>query len=78
MEELLYLIPSNTDIFKVPLIMQYLLVPVIMVCAIGGTVGALKLIKKFFPNAGDTVDRTQEWIDRHSTAEAKKGIENDK
>ena len=31
--------------------MQYLLVPVIMGCAICGTVGALKLIQKFFPNS---------------------------
>ena len=27
--------------------MQYLLVPVIMICALGGTVGILKLIQKF-------------------------------
>lgn len=52
--------------------MQYLLVPVIMVCAIGGTVGALKLIKKFFSNAGNTMEKTQEWIDKHSTDTAKK------
>lgn len=48
--------------------MKYLLVPVIMACAIGGTVGALKLIKKFFPDAGSTVEKTQEWIDKHNTA----------
>ncbi|MCM1500516.1 MAG: hypothetical protein NC124_18800 [Clostridium sp.] len=27
-----------------------ILVPVIMVCALGGTVGLIKLIKKFSPN----------------------------
>lgn len=45
--------------------MQYLLVPVIMVCAIGGTVGALKLIRKFFPNSGRIVKKTEEWIEKH-------------
>lgn len=58
------------------MIVQYLLVPVIMVCAIGGTVGALKLIKKFFPGAGNTVEKTQEWIDRHSTAATKRDTAN--
>ena len=29
--------------------LKFLLVPVIMACAIGGTVGILKLIQKFFP-----------------------------
>lgn len=29
--------------------LKFLLVPVIMVCAVGGTVGILKLIQKFFP-----------------------------
>ncbi|MDO4961573.1 MAG: hypothetical protein Q4E57_06950 [Eubacteriales bacterium] len=48
--------------------MQYLLVPVIMVCAIGGTVGILKLIQKFFPGSEKTIDKTQEWIDKHSQA----------
>ncbi|MDO4962236.1 MAG: hypothetical protein Q4E57_10390 [Eubacteriales bacterium] len=47
--------------------MQYLLVPVIMGCAIGGTVGALKLIQKFFPNAGKTVEKTLGWIEKHQT-----------
>lgn len=45
--------------------MQYLLVPVIMVCAIGGTVGALKLIKKFFPDSDKSVKKTEEWIEKH-------------
>lgn len=30
--------------------LKYLFVPVIIVCAIGGTVGILKLMGKFFPN----------------------------
>lgn len=29
--------------------LKFLLVPVIMACAVGGTVGILKLIQKFFP-----------------------------
>lgn len=31
------------------LMLKLLLVPVIMVCAIGGTAGILKLMQKFFP-----------------------------
>lgn len=30
--------------------LKYLLVPVIIICALGGTVGILKLMGKFFPN----------------------------
>lgn len=45
--------------------MKYLLVPVIMAAAVGGTVGALKLIRKFFPDADKTIDRTNEWIEKH-------------
>ena len=55
--------------------MQYLLVPVIMGCAICGTVGALKLIQKFFPNSGKTVEKTHEWVDKHS-ARAEKNNNN--
>lgn len=51
--------------------MKYLLVPVIMVCVIGGTVGALKLIQNFFPESGNTVEKTQEWIDKHQTTATK-------
>ena len=36
--------------------MNFLLVPVIMLCAIVGTVGMLKLIQKFFPNAERIID----------------------
>lgn len=45
--------------------MEYLLVPVIMVCAIGGTVGALKVIGKLFPNSTNIAQRGQDWADRH-------------
>ena len=48
-----------------PTILQILLVPVIIACALGGTVGALKLIQKFFPGAGKTVEKTEEWIEKH-------------
>lgn len=58
--------------------MQYLLVPVIMVCAIGGTVGILKLIGKFFPNSGKTMEKTQEWIDKHSTTTANNSGQSEK
>lgn len=45
--------------------MKHLLVPVIMCCAIGGTVGALKLIHKYFPDACKTQEQTEEWIKNH-------------
>lgn len=45
--------------------MEYQLVPVIMVCAIGGTVGALKLIGRLFPNATNIAQCGQDWADRH-------------
>lgn len=48
-----------------PTLMQILLVPVIIVCALGGTVGVLKLIRKFFPNAGKSAAKAEEWIERH-------------
>lgn len=48
--------------------MQYLLVPVIMILAIGGTIGLLKLIQKFFPNSSKSADRAQEWIEKHPSA----------
>ncbi len=48
--------------------MQYLLVPVIMLLAIGGTVGLLKLIQKFFPSSCKTAERAQKWIDKHPSA----------
>lgn len=48
-----------------PTLFQILLVPVIIVCALIGTVGVLKVIQKFFPNAGRTVEKTEEWIERY-------------
>ncbi|MCD8053140.1 MAG: hypothetical protein LUF00_03660 [Lachnospiraceae bacterium] len=45
--------------------MKYLLVPVIMAAAIVGTVGIIKLIQHFFPDAGKTMDKTDEWIKKH-------------
>lgn len=51
--------------------MRILLVPVIIACALGGTVGVLKLIQKFFPGAGKTVEKTQEWIDKHNGSSEK-------
>ncbi|MEY8392896.1 hypothetical protein AALA98_16390 [Lachnospiraceae bacterium 45-W7] len=48
-----------------PTLLQILLVPVIMACALGGTVGILKLIRKFFPNAGTSVEKTEVWIEKH-------------
>lgn len=45
--------------------MGILLVPVIIACALGGTVGMLKLIGKAFPNATRTKERADEWIERH-------------
>ncbi len=46
--------------------MKYLIAPVIMVCALAGTIGLMKLIQKFFPDSGNSVAGTQEWIDKHS------------
>lgn len=48
-----------------PTLLQILLVPVIIACALGGTVGILKLIRKFFPNSGKTIEKTEEWIEKH-------------
>ena len=45
--------------------MKYLLVPVIMCCAIGGTVGALKLIQRYFPDSGKIAEKAEEWIANH-------------
>ncbi|WP_296879953.1 hypothetical protein [Thomasclavelia sp.] len=42
-----------------------ILVPVIIGCALGGTVGILKVIHKFFPNAKNSVEKTEEWIEKH-------------
>lgn len=44
---------------------KFLLVPVIMACALGGTIGLLKVIKHFFPGADNITKRTEEWIDTH-------------
>ncbi len=51
-----------------PSLLQILLVPVIILCAFGGTVGLLKLIQKFFPGAFRAAEKTQEWIDKHNTS----------
>lgn len=48
-----------------PTFLQILLVPVIIACALGGTVTVLKLIRKFFPDSGKIVDKTEEWIEKH-------------
>lgn len=45
--------------------MKYLLVPIIMGLAVGGTVGALKLIRKFFPESEKTKEKAEEWIEQH-------------
>lgn len=45
--------------------MEIVLVPVIMVCALGGTIGLLKLIQKVVPNSTRTKERADEWIEQH-------------
>lgn len=45
--------------------MKYFLVPVIMAAAVGGTVGALKLIRRFFPESDQTIEKADEWIEKH-------------
>lgn len=44
---------------------DYILLPVIIVCAIGGTVGMLCTIQKLFPYAGKYVEKTKEWINKN-------------
>lgn len=48
-----------------PTFLQILSVFVIIACALGGTVGILKLIRKFFPSSGKTLEKTEEWIEKH-------------
>ncbi len=48
-----------------PTLLQILLVPVIIICALGGTVGILKLIRRFFPDSGKSVEKAEEWIEKH-------------
>lgn len=45
--------------------MQFVLVPVIIGVATGGTIGILKLIQTFFPDARKTIEKTEEWIEKH-------------
>lgn len=45
--------------------MKYLLVPVIIICAIAGTVGILKLIQKIFPGSAKIASKAEEWIEKH-------------
>lgn len=45
--------------------MKIILVPVIMGCALIGSVGLIKLIGRLFPDARDIAGKTQEWLDDH-------------
>lgn len=45
--------------------MKFFLVPVIIVCALLGTVGVLKLIQKIFPSSSKIEGKAEEWIDKH-------------
>lgn len=51
--------------------MKFLLVPVIMVCALAGTVGMLKLIGRFFPDAAGIERWFREWTKGDTEKEQK-------
>ena len=53
--------------------LQFVMVPVIMVCALGGTVGILKLIKKFSPTGDFPKDPISKKLEE---AEQKKSEKN--
>lgn len=52
--------------------MKFLLVPVIMVCALAGTVGMLKLISRFFPGASGIERWFREWTQKQEEARTEK------
>lgn len=49
--------------------MKFLMVPVIMACALGGTIGMLKLIGHFFPNANKIEKKAREWAEQNKRQE---------
>lgn len=49
--------------------MKILMVPVIMLCALGGTIGLLKLIGHFFPGAVLFEKKAREWAENTSEKE---------
>ena len=51
---------------------NFLLVPVIIACALGGTVGLLKLIRHFFPKAARIEGRAREWAEGYGAADKDK------
>ena len=51
--------------------MKIILVPVIIACALGGTVGMLKLIGHIFPDASKIEEKARKWVDEHDTTDNK-------
>lgn len=44
--------------------LKFLLVPVVMGCALGGTVGLIKVIRHVFPGIDNIAKRPDEWDEK--------------